>query len=100
MHTCNTAVQVHGVPRCAKIHYCTRTHATRFGNTTGLPIPVFNPTFDAPFHEELYDWLDHVIDIATSERRNQHVRIFLLFMLNTISHQSFYFYDSLLTLGL
>jgi len=62
-------------------------------------IVINSVAFDAPFHEELYDWLDRVVDIATSERRNQRVRIFLLLMLY-IAYQSFYFYDSLLTLGL
>jgi hypothetical protein len=44
MHTCDTVVWVCSVPRCAKIHYCTRTCVTRFGNTAGLPVPVGNPT--------------------------------------------------------
>ena len=45
MHTHDTAVQVCGVLWCAKIHYHTCTHATHFGNTAGLPIPVFNPNW-------------------------------------------------------
>jgi hypothetical protein len=44
MNTCNTAVQVHGVLRCAKIQYCTHTHVTHFGNTVGLPVPALKPT--------------------------------------------------------
>jgi hypothetical protein len=43
MNTQDTMVRVHGILRCAKIHYHTRTRVTRFGNTVGLPIPVFNP---------------------------------------------------------
>ena len=43
MNTRDTAVRVCGMLRCAKICYRTRTHATRFLNTTGLPIPVLNP---------------------------------------------------------
>jgi len=39
-------------------------------------IVINSVAFDAPFHEELYDWLDRVVDVATSERRNQRVRIF------------------------
>ena len=30
------------MPWCAKIHYCTHTHVTHFGITTGLPAPVLN----------------------------------------------------------
>ena len=45
MNTHDTAVQVCGTPQCAKVHYRTRTHATRFGNTMGLPIPILNPTW-------------------------------------------------------
>src|SRR6266481_4051927 len=33
------------MPRCAKIHYRTRTRATRFGKPTGFPVPVTNPTY-------------------------------------------------------
>ena len=43
MHTRNTAVRVHSVPWCVKIEYRTRTRVTRFGNTTGIPIPMRNP---------------------------------------------------------
>ena len=32
------------MPWCAKVRY--RTHVTRFGNTTGLPIPVLNARSD------------------------------------------------------
>ena len=39
-------------------------------------IVINSVAFDAPFHEELYDWLDCVIDVVTSERRNQRVLIF------------------------
>jgi len=45
MNTCNTAVWVHGVSQCAKNQNCTHTHGTRFGNTTGLPVPVTNPIY-------------------------------------------------------
>jgi hypothetical protein len=43
MNTCDTAVWVHGVLRCAKNQNCTRTRDTHFGFTAGLPVPVFNP---------------------------------------------------------
>ena len=43
MHAHDTVVQVCSVPQCAKIHYCTHTYATCFGNTVGLLIPMFNP---------------------------------------------------------
>jgi hypothetical protein len=32
-----------GMPRCAKNENRTHTLSTRFGNTVGLPTPVFNP---------------------------------------------------------
>ena len=35
--------QVRGISWCAKIHYRTCTHATRFGITAGLPTPILNP---------------------------------------------------------
>jgi hypothetical protein len=41
--TRHTAAWVRGVSRCAKNQNRTRTRDTRFGNTAGLPIPVFNP---------------------------------------------------------
>jgi hypothetical protein len=44
IHTRNTTVRVHGMPWCAKIDYCTRTHTTRFGKPVGFPIPVPIPT--------------------------------------------------------
>jgi len=31
-----------GMPQCAKVDNCTHTHATRFGITVGLPVPVPN----------------------------------------------------------
>ena len=37
--TRNTAVRVHGVPRCGK----SNTRDTRFGNTAGKPVPVIKP---------------------------------------------------------
>jgi hypothetical protein len=43
VNTRDTAVRVRGVPRCVEIQYRTRTRATRFGSTAGLPVPVFNP---------------------------------------------------------
>jgi hypothetical protein len=43
MNTCDTAVQVHGVPQRAEIQYHTHTCMTHFGNTAGLPIQVFSP---------------------------------------------------------
>jgi hypothetical protein len=43
MNTRDTAVRVRGVSRCAKNQNHTRTRDNRFGNTAGLPIPVFNP---------------------------------------------------------
>ena len=45
MNTCDTAVRVRGMLRCAKICYRTRTCATHFLNTAGLPVPVLNPSF-------------------------------------------------------
>ena len=45
MYTRNTAGTGCGMPRCAKIHYRTRTHVTCFGNTAGLPAPVLNLTW-------------------------------------------------------
>ena len=43
MDTRDTVVQVHGVLRCAKVQYRTRTCGTHFGSTVGKPIPVRNP---------------------------------------------------------
>ena len=43
MNTRNPMERVRGISRCAKIHYRTRTHATRFGITVGLPVPILNP---------------------------------------------------------
>ena len=43
VNTRDTAVRVHGVSRCAKIDYRTRTCDTRFGSTAGKPVPVQNP---------------------------------------------------------
>jgi len=43
MNTRDTVAWVHCVLWCAKIQYC--TCVTRFGNTTGLPIPMVNPTY-------------------------------------------------------
>jgi hypothetical protein len=42
--TRDTAVQVRGVSQCAKNQNRTHTCDTRFGNTTGLPVPVTNPS--------------------------------------------------------
>jgi hypothetical protein len=44
VNTRDTAVRVCGVSRCAKNQNRTRTRDTHFGNTTGLPVPVTNPT--------------------------------------------------------
>jgi hypothetical protein len=33
-----------GMPRYAKVHYCTHTHTTHFGKTAGKLVPVTNPT--------------------------------------------------------
>ena len=44
LNTCDTAVWVCGMPRCAEIHYCTLTRATRFGKPAGFPVPVTIPT--------------------------------------------------------
>ena len=44
MNTRDTVVRVRGVPRCAKVHYRTRTRITRGVGTTGLPAPVRKPT--------------------------------------------------------
>ena len=41
MNTCDTAVWVHGVLWCAK-----NQNRTRFGHTTGLPVPMLNPMYD------------------------------------------------------
>ena len=38
--------------------------------------------FDAPYHTELYSWLDHIIDTAYSERRNQCVWYIYLIVLD------------------
>lgn len=45
MNTRDTAVRVHGILRCAKVTYRTRTRDTRFGNTAGKPIPVAKPSW-------------------------------------------------------
>ena len=45
MNTRDTVVQVRGVLRCAKMQHRTRTRDTRFGRTTGLPVPVRNPNY-------------------------------------------------------
>ena len=34
-----------GVARYDKIKYRTRTHATHFGNTAGIPVPVLNAKY-------------------------------------------------------
>ena len=33
--------------QCAKNQNCTHTHITHFGNTTGIPVPVRNPSWRA-----------------------------------------------------
>jgi len=40
VHTRDTVVRVHGMPRCAEIDYRTRTRTTRFGKPAGFPVPV------------------------------------------------------------
>ena len=66
VHTRNTAVWVHGVPRCAKIEYRTRTRVTRFGNTTGITIPVWNPNYDTEWMRNVLhmDYRHHTISTA------------------------------------
>ena len=69
MYTRNTVGMGCNMPRCAKIHYCTRTRVTRFGNTMGLPAPVLNPIDDSMMlairdtldecHEKLKDMMEH-----------------------------------------
>ena len=44
MHTRDTVVRVCSVLHCAKNQNCTRTCDTCFGDATGLPVPVLNPT--------------------------------------------------------
>ena len=44
MNTRDITVWVCGMLQCAKIHCHTHTHGTHFGNTAGLPVPMFNPT--------------------------------------------------------
>ena len=46
VHTRDTAGTGSGMPQCAKVDNCTRTHATHFGITAGLPVPVPNPILD------------------------------------------------------
>ena len=48
MCTHDTAVQVCSILQCAKIQDHIHTHNTCFGNTTGLPISVLNPTHTLP----------------------------------------------------
>ena len=43
-NTRDTVVRLHGMPRCAKYQYRTRTCGTRDPITAGIPIPVPNPT--------------------------------------------------------
>ena len=43
VHTHDTAGTGSGMPRYAKVDYCTCTRATRFGNTAGFSVPVLNP---------------------------------------------------------
>lgn len=45
VHTRDTAVRVRGMPRCAEIHYRTRTRKTRDLKPAGFPIPVTNPSY-------------------------------------------------------
>ena len=47
MNTRNTVERVRGISWCAKIHYRTHTHTTRFGITVGLPAAVLNPNNNA-----------------------------------------------------
>ena len=44
VNTCDTTVQVHSILRCGKVHYCTHTCSTHFGNTAGISVPMANPT--------------------------------------------------------
>ena len=44
MQICNTMVRVCRMPWCVEIQYCTHTCNTHFRNSTGLPIPVLNPS--------------------------------------------------------
>ena len=54
---------------------------------TGRPftielIVIHAVAFNAPYHTELYSWLNHVIDAARSERRNQCVWYIYLIVLD------------------
>jgi hypothetical protein len=51
-------VWVRGVPQCAKIHYRTCTHTTRFGKPAGFPVPVPNPNDEENGDPSLI-WLYH-----------------------------------------
>ena len=55
MHTRNTAVQVCGILRYGKTRYRTRTRVTRFGNTSGLPVPLLKPK--CPWDKRWWSWL-------------------------------------------
>ena len=48
MNTRNTAVRVHGILWCAKVHYRTCTRITHFKNTVDKPVPVLNPNCGCP----------------------------------------------------
>ena len=50
--------------------------------TIELIIIIRAVAFDAPYHTELYSWLNHVIDAARSERRNQCVWYIYLIVLD------------------
>ena len=66
VNTHDTVVRVCSVLQCAKMQHRTHTRDTHFGNTAGLPVPMFNPT-------DLQKWMFK----ATSEEitvQRAHVR--------------------------
>ena len=68
MNSCNTTGTSMRCVWCAKIQYCTHTYITCFGNTMGIPIPVWNPThrpenglLDCFTHTS--NWLQHLSNV-------------------------------------
>jgi hypothetical protein len=65
----------HGMPRCAKIHYRTRTRTTRFGKPAGFPVPVTIPTPDQFKKGTVDDLVQYLIQSACEILQNEQLRM-------------------------
>ena len=59
-------VQVRSILWCAKTIYSTRTCMTRFGNTAGLPVPLYNPSGNRvnTLKNENHEWAGGSVAVA------------------------------------